>query len=60
MVKKSNGKWCMYMGFIDLNTACLKDNPPLSKIDLLVDSAIGYELFKFHGCLQWIQSNLDG
>ena len=38
MVKKANGKWRMYMDFIDLNKACQKDSYPLLRIDQLVDS----------------------
>ena len=29
MVKKANGKWRMYVDFIDLNKACQKDSYPL-------------------------------
>lgn len=29
MVKKSNGKWKMWVDFIDLNKACWKDSYPL-------------------------------
>ena len=29
LVKKVNGKWRMYVDFIDLNKACTKDNFPL-------------------------------
>ena len=38
MVKKANGKWRMYVDFIDLNKACQKDSYPLLRIDQLVDS----------------------
>ena len=38
MVKKANGKWRMYVDFIDLNKACQKDSYPLPRIDQLVDS----------------------
>jgi len=37
----------MCIDFIDMNVACLKDNLPLPKIDLLVDIAAGYELLIF-------------
>ena len=47
MVKKSNGKWCMCVDFIDLNRACPKDSFPLPRIDQLVDSTAGHELFTF-------------
>ena len=38
MVKKANGKWRMCVDFTDLNKACSKDNYPLPRIDVLVDS----------------------
>ncbi|XP_019054095.1 PREDICTED: uncharacterized protein LOC109114992 [Nelumbo nucifera] len=45
MIKKPNGKWRICIDFTDLNRACLKDNFPLPRIDHLVDSTTGYELF---------------
>ncbi|XP_050248773.1 uncharacterized protein LOC126696026 [Quercus robur] len=33
LVKKVNGKWRMYVDFIDLNKACPKDSFPLPRID---------------------------
>lgn len=47
MVKKSNGKWCMCVDFIDLNRICPKDNFPLPRIDQLVDSTASHELLTF-------------
>lgn len=47
LVKKSNGKWRMCVDFTDLNKACPKDNFPLPRIDLLVDSTAGHELLSF-------------
>ena len=47
MVKKSNGKWCMCVDFTDLNRAYPKDSFPLPRIDQLVDSTAGHELFTF-------------
>jgi hypothetical protein len=43
MVKKKNGKWWMCTNFTNLNTSCLKDDFPLSRIDKVVDSAAGRE-----------------
>ena len=42
MVKKANGKWRMCVDFTDLNKACPKDNYPLPRIDILVDSTVRY------------------
>ena len=47
LVKKANGKWRMYVGFIDLNKACPKDSFPLLRIDQLVDSTAGHKLLTF-------------
>ena len=47
MVKKSNGKWRMYVDFTDLNRACPKDSYPLSRIDTLVDLTARHELLSF-------------
>ena len=41
-VKKVNGKWRMCVDFTDLNKACPKDNYPLPRIDILVDSTVRY------------------
>ncbi|KAL0411759.1 UNVERIFIED_CONTAM: Retrovirus-related Pol polyprotein from transposon gypsy [Sesamum latifolium] len=45
VVPKASGKQRMCTDFIDLNKACLKDPFPLPRIDLLVDSTAGCELF---------------
>jgi hypothetical protein len=47
LVKKSNGKWRMCVDFNDRHKACPKDSFPLPRIDLLVDSTSGHELFSF-------------
>jgi len=47
MVKKSNGKWRMYVDYTDLNKACPKDSYPLLSIDRLVDGAIGHIILSF-------------
>ena len=35
LVKKSNGKWRLYIDFIDLNRACPKHSVLLPRIDLI-------------------------
>ena len=47
LVKKTNGKWWIYIDFIDLNKTCPKDSYPLPLIDQLVDATSGHELFTF-------------
>ncbi|KAF5459578.1 hypothetical protein F2P56_019517 [Juglans regia] len=47
LVKKGNGKWQMCVDFIDLNKAYPKDNFPLSRIILIVDSTAGHPLLNF-------------
>ena len=39
IMKKSNGKWQICVGYTDLNKACPKDSYPLPGIDNLVDAA---------------------
>jgi len=47
LVKKENGKWRMYIDYIDLNKACPKDSYPLLSIDRLVDGASGQAVMSF-------------
>ncbi|KAL2235820.1 UNVERIFIED_CONTAM: hypothetical protein Sindi_1314200 [Sesamum indicum] len=52
MVPKVSGKWRMCTDFTDLNKAYPKDPYPLPKIDLLVDSTAGYEIFSMMDAYQ--------
>ncbi|KAM1773895.1 hypothetical protein ACFX12_043334 [Malus domestica] len=47
VMKKENGKWRAYVDYTDLNKACPKDNCPVPRIDLLVDSTSGNKLLSF-------------
>ena len=47
LVKKANGKWRLYIDFIDVNRAYPKDSFPLPRIDLIVDATAGHELLSF-------------
>lgn len=47
LVNKPNGKWRMYIDFMDLNKACLKDSFPLPHINLLVDSTADHCMLSF-------------
>lgn len=47
LVKKSNGKYRMCVGYTDLNKVCPKDSYPLLTIDQLVDSTAGFKLYSF-------------
>ena len=44
---KKGRKWRVCVNFTDLNKACLKDNFPLPKIDLIVDATSKHELLSF-------------
>ncbi|KAK8957152.1 hypothetical protein KSP39_PZI001107 [Platanthera zijinensis] len=47
MVKKPGGKWRMCVDYTRLNKACPKDFYPFPRIDLLVDSVVGYPFISF-------------
>ena len=47
MVKKASEKWRMCVEFTDLNKACPKDNYPLPRVDVLVDSIARHQLLSF-------------
>jgi hypothetical protein len=50
MVKKKNGKWRMCTNFTDLNKCCPKDDFPLTRMDKVVDSAVGCETMALLDC----------
>ncbi|KAL2237798.1 UNVERIFIED_CONTAM: Retrovirus-related Pol polyprotein from transposon [Sesamum indicum] len=52
LVPKSSGKWCMCVDFTDLNKACPKDPYPLPRIDMMVDSTTGFEIFSMMDAYQ--------
>ena len=47
LVKKSNGKWRIFVDYTDLNKACPRDGYPLPNIDRLVDDAVGNKVLNF-------------
>ena len=47
LIKKKGGKIRICVDFRDLNKACLKDEFPLSNVDILVDATTGHEHFSF-------------
>ena len=46
-MKKANGKWRMYVDFMNMNKACPKDSFHLPRIDQLMDSTAGHKLLTF-------------
>jgi len=47
LIPKKDGKVQMCVDYQDLNRASLKDNFPLSHIDVLVDNTTNFSLFSF-------------
>ncbi|XP_027151941.1 uncharacterized protein LOC113751996 [Coffea eugenioides] len=47
LVKKEDQSWRMCVDFTDLNKACPKDCFPLPRIDMLVDSTVGFDVLCF-------------
>ncbi|KAL2248293.1 UNVERIFIED_CONTAM: Retrovirus-related Pol polyprotein from transposon opus [Sesamum indicum] len=52
LVPKPGGKWRVCIDFTDLNKACPKDPYPFPRIDALLDSTAGYELFSMMDAYQ--------
>ena len=59
LVKKANGKWRLYIDFIDINRACPKDSFPLPWIDLIVDATAGHELSSMDAFSGYNQISMD-
>ena len=47
LIKKKGGQIRICVDFRDLNKACLKDEFPLSNVNILVDAVAGHEHFFF-------------
>lgn len=52
-VKKSKGKWRMYMDFTNMNKECTNDNFPLPCINMILDSMVGHCLLSFIDAYLW-------
>ena len=52
VVKKKNGKWRVCVDFTDLNKACPKYPFPMSRIDQLMDAAVGHPQMSFLDAFQ--------
>jgi hypothetical protein len=50
MVQKKNGKWWMCTDFTNLNKCLPKDDFPLTRIDMFVDSTTWYEMMALLDC----------
>ena len=63
VVKKNTDKWRVCVNFMSLNRACPKDYFPLSNIDQLVGSTLGYTrmsfLYTFQGYHQIVMHEPD-
>ena len=60
IIPKKGGKVRMCVDFRDLNKACLKDEFPLSHINVLVDNMVGSALMSFmNGFLEYNQIKMD-
>lgn len=47
LVKKVSKKWRMCVDFSNLKKACPKDNFPLPRIDMIMDSTVGHMMLSF-------------
>lgn len=47
MVKKTPGRWRMYVDYTDLNMECPKNSYLLPNIDKIVDNSSEYQLLSF-------------
>jgi hypothetical protein len=61
MVRKKNRKWWMCSDFTDLNKCCPKDDFPLTRIDKIVDYAVGCKMMTPLDCFSgyhqiWLRS----
>lgn len=47
LVKKASRKWMMFVDYMNLNRAFLKDSYPLLNIDKLIHNSVGFKLLSF-------------
>jgi hypothetical protein len=50
MVRIKNGKWQMCTDFTDLNKCCPNDDFHLTRMDKIIDSAVGCEMMALLDC----------
>jgi hypothetical protein len=60
MVRKKNGKWRICTDFTNLNKCYPKDDPPLMRIDKIVNSTAGCDMMALMDCFSgyhqiWLQ-----